>query len=266
MNVGAREARVPDGPARRVGPHRPQRSRRRCGRVSGANPPPRLHEVVTKGGRPAALGGARSPTTQLDNQEWSAAVRGPPRRAAGGILLGAPIVGGVSRGVAPWSPRRDRARCGGREGPVPRGARGLRVAGWAIGGLTNKHSYATARRLVARTVTLRNRRGDRATHQACLETLLARQGIKQNFVAISRGAATPTGPCRPPRPCSGPLRAGSTVPPYSLKKRLAGVRASTRHARRPRAWSFSVGCGHPGAAGRCRRRPGPPTSGGRASA
>lgn len=62
-------------------------------------------------------------------------------------------------------------------------------------GLTNKHGYAAARRLVARMVALRADRGEESTHRAYVETLLARYRAKRSFVAMLRGAAASVGPC-----------------------------------------------------------------------
>ncbi len=62
-------------------------------------------------------------------------------------------------------------------------------------GLTNKHGYAVACRLVARMAALRARGGEQAIHRAYEETLLARHRAKRNFVAMLRGAAASAGPC-----------------------------------------------------------------------
>ena len=56
-------------------------------------------------------------------------------------------------------------------------------------GLTNKHGYAVACRLVARMGPLRARRGEGAAHRAYVEALLARHRAKRSFVAMLRGAA-----------------------------------------------------------------------------
>ncbi len=61
-------------------------------------------------------------------------------------------------------------------------------------GLTNKHGYAAACRLVARMGPLRARRGEAAAHRAYVEALLARHRAKRSFVAMLRKAATSAGP------------------------------------------------------------------------
>jgi uncharacterized Zn finger protein len=55
-------------------------------------------------------------------------------------------------------------------------------------GLTNKHGYAAACRLIARMAALRARLGNQATHQAYVEALLERHRAKRSFVAMLRGA------------------------------------------------------------------------------
>ncbi|MFC7556409.1 SWIM zinc finger domain-containing protein [Pseudoroseomonas wenyumeiae] len=54
-------------------------------------------------------------------------------------------------------------------------------------GLTNKHGYAAACRLITRMAALRARLGDQAAHQAYVEALLARHRAKRSFVAMLRG-------------------------------------------------------------------------------
>jgi hypothetical protein len=56
-------------------------------------------------------------------------------------------------------------------------------------GLTNKHGYAAACRLIARMAVLQARLGNQAAHQAYVEALLARHRANRSFVAMLRGAA-----------------------------------------------------------------------------
>jgi hypothetical protein len=55
-------------------------------------------------------------------------------------------------------------------------------------GLTNKHGYAAACRLIARMAPLRARLGDKAAHQAYVGALLERHRAKRSFVAMLRRA------------------------------------------------------------------------------
>jgi tetratricopeptide (TPR) repeat protein len=54
-------------------------------------------------------------------------------------------------------------------------------------GLTNKHGYAEACRLIGRVATVRARLGEDQTQRAYIEDLLARHRAKRNFVAMLRG-------------------------------------------------------------------------------